>query len=167
MKRNMFLWQFTGFSFTVFLGTLLHFLYNLTNQSVFVAPFSAINESTWEHMKLLYFPMLIFAMIQSRFFADCKNFWCIKLVGIVVGLVLIPVIFYTYNGAFGKSPDFVNIAIFFISALLAFLLEARLFKSETFNCTSPRLAFLIICFIGILFVLFTFITPKIPLFKAP
>ena len=167
MKRDLFLWQFAGFVFTVLGGTLLHFLYNLTDQSVLVASFSATNESTWEHMKLLYFPMLIFALVQSRFFTDYKFFWCTKLAGIVFGLTLIPVIFYTYNGAIGKSPDFVNIAIFFISALLAFLLEARLFKSETFNCSNQKLAFFIICFIGILFVLFTFITPKIPLFKAP
>ena len=64
MKKDLFLWQFGGFVFTVVLGTILHFLYDLTNQSVLVAPFSAVNESTFEHMKLMYFPMLIFSLIQ-------------------------------------------------------------------------------------------------------
>ena len=90
MKKDLFLWQFGGFVFTVVLGPILHFLYDLTNQSVLVAPFSAINESTFEHMKLMYFPMLIFSLIQSRFFKEYKSFWCIKLIGILTGLALIP-----------------------------------------------------------------------------
>lgn len=93
MKRNLYLWQFVGFVMTVLGGTLLHFLYDLTNESVLVAPFSAVNESTWEHMKLMYFPLFVFALIQRRFFREYKSFWCIKLIGIITGLVLIPVLF--------------------------------------------------------------------------
>ena len=131
MKRNLSLWQFGGFSLTALLGTMLHFLYDWTNRSVLVATFSSVNESTWEHMKLLYFPLLIFALFQNRFSGDYKNFWCIKLTGILTGLILIPVIFYTYNGAFGRSPDWLNITIFFISAAVTFFLEWQLFKKTT------------------------------------
>lgn len=35
---------------------------------------------------------------------------------ILLGLVLIPVLFYTYNGVFGKSPDWINTAIFYFTA---------------------------------------------------
>lgn len=167
MKRNLSLWQFAGFTTTSLGGTLLHFLYDWTNQSILITPFSAVNESTWEHMKLLYFPMFILALIQSRFFKEYENFWCVKLAGIVTGLVLIPVLFYTYNGVFGKSPDWVNIAIFFISAVLAFILETWLFKKDLLRCRSPWLAFAVICLIGVLFVVFTFAPPQIPLFQDP
>lgn len=167
MKRDISLWQFVGFVFTGLFGTLLHFLYDWTNQSVLIAPFSGINESTWEHMKLLYFPLLIFALIQSRFFKEQENFWCVKLIGILIGLFSIPIIFYTYNGMFGKSPDWLNITIFFISAALAFIIETRLFKKNRLQCRYPSVAFAAICLIGILFVVFTFITPQIPLFKDP
>jgi hypothetical protein len=86
---------------------------------------------------------------------------------ILLGLVLIPVLFYTYNGAFGKSPDWVNIAIFYISALLAFLFEWRAFKQDPLPCRHPRIAFAVICLIGVLFVVFTFTPPQIPLFQDP
>lgn len=167
MKRDISLWQFAGFAVTSLVGTLLHFLYDWTNQSILIAPFSAVNESTWEHMKLLFFPMFIFALIQSRFFKTYENFWCVKLAGIVTGLVLIPVLFYTYNGVFGKSPDWVNIAIFFIAAALSFILEARLFKKDRMHCKSPWISVTLICIIAILFVVFTFATPQIPLFQDP
>ncbi len=160
MKQNLSLWQFAGFTLTSLGGTLLHFLYDLTNKSLLAAPFSAVNESTWEHMKLLYFPMLVFALVQSRFFKEYENFWCIKLVGILTGLTLIPVLFYTFNGAFGKTPDWINISVFFLSTAMAFFLETRLFRKNTLPCRMPRLAFTVICFIGILFVIFTFITYK-------
>lgn len=167
MKTKLLRWQFAGFIVTALGGTLLHFLYNLTKQSVLIATFSSVNESTWEHMKLLFFPMFIFALIQSRFFKEYKNFWCVKLVGILTGLVLIPILFYTYNGVIGKSPDWFNITIFFISAAATFILEIWLFKRDTLHCKLPWLAFALICLIGVMFVVFTFVTPQIPLFQDP
>lgn len=167
MKKDISLWQYTGFVFTAVFGTLLHFLYDWTGGSLLVAPFSAVNESTWEHMKLLYFPMLAFALIQSRFFRARRDFWCIKLAGILTGLALIPVLFYTLGGIFGGTPDWLNITIFFISAAIAFLVEARLFKGDGLPCRAPFLAVAVIVLIGVLFVVFTFITPQIPLFRDP
>lgn len=167
MKRNISLWQYAGFVFTAVFGTLLHFLYDWTGRSILAAPFSAVNESTWEHMKLLYFPMLVFSLIQSRFFRERKDFWCVKLAGITIGLALIPVLFYTLNGAFGKTPDWVNIAIFFVSAAVAFIVETRLFKKDSLNCRAALIDFAVISLIGVMFVVFTFVTPQIPLFRDP
>ena len=104
MKRSVGLWQLMGFAVTSFAGTLLHFLYEWLGKSPWIAPLSGVNESTWEHMKLLFWPMLFFAVVQSFFFRDCKAFWCIKLRGITLGLALIPVLFYTYNGVIGNPP---------------------------------------------------------------
>ena len=166
MKKYINLWQFVGFAFTSFLGTVLHFLYDLTG-SYLVAPFSAINESTWEHMKILFFPMLIFALVQHIFLKkEVKSFFCVKLKGILLGLFLIPALFYTYNGAFGTSPDWINIAIFFISALCVYVYEAHLFKYYTRD-KGCSLAFLVILLIAFLFVLFTFNPPTLPIFLSP
>ncbi|MBE6563569.1 MAG: hypothetical protein E7660_07515 [Ruminococcaceae bacterium] len=167
MEQKIIRWEFGGFSVAAILGTILHFLYGLTGENVLTAPFSAVNESTWEHMKILFIPLFFFALIQSRYFKETKSFWCVKLLGTLEGLILIPVLFYTYNGTFGKSPDFVNIGIFFASAATVFLLEAQLLKNETFRCKRPWLPFLLLCLIFGLFVLFTFNTPQIPLFKDP
>lgn len=161
------LWQSGGFAFVTLGGTLLHFLYDWTGGSILVAPFSGVNESTWEHMKLLYFPMLIFALVQSRFFRDRKNFWCVKLLGTVLGLILIPVLFYTLNGVLGKTPDWVNIAIFYISAAAVYYTEYRLFDAGWPKHCRLKLAFAAICFLGVLFISFTFATPHLPLFQDP
>ena len=167
MNKTLNRWQLAGFIFTSLAGTLLHFLYDWSGGSAIIAPFSGVNESTWEHMKLLYFPMLAFALIQSRFFRERRDFWCIKLAGILTGLALIPTLFYTLGGIFGGTPDWVNITIFFVSAAIAFLVEARLFKGDGLPCRVPFLTVAVIVLIGILFVVFTFMTPQIPLFRDP
>lgn len=167
MKRTLGLWQLMGFAVTAFVGTILHFLYDWLGEAIWISPFSGVNESTWEHIKLLFWPMFIYAVVQSFFFGDRKDFWCVKLRGILLGLVLIPVLFYTYNGVIGKSPDWINIAIFFISAAIAYIYETRLFNTEGLRCKSPRLAFAALVGIAILFVIFTFATPEIGIFKDP
>ena len=167
MKRSVGLWQLSGFAVTSLGGTILHFLYDWLGGAVWVAPFSGVNESTWEHMKLLFWPMFAFASIQSLFFRDGKDFWCIKLRGILTGLVLIPMLFYTYNGVIGRSPDWINIAIFFVCAAVAYIFEARLFKTEKHACHAQKFALTALCIIGVLFIVFTFYTPKIGIFRDP
>ncbi len=167
MKRSIGLWQWVGFGATSLGGTLLHFLYDWTGESVLAAPFSSVNESTWEHMKLLFWPLFIFAVVQSFFFRDRQDFWCVKLRGTLLGLALIPILFYTYNGAVAKSPDWLNITIFFVSAAVAYIYETRLFNSERLKCKSGKSALAALCLIALLFVLFTFVTPQIGLFEDP
>ena len=167
MKRSIKLWQILGFIFTSLLGTLLHFLYDWLDGATWIAPFSSVNESTWEHMKLLFLPTFIFAIIQSLLFKERKDFWCIKLRGILLGLILIPLIFYTYNGVIGKSPDWINISIYFISAAIVYIYETRLFNNERIICNSPSRPIMILCIIALLFALFTFATPEISIFKDP
>ena len=167
MKRSIGLWQLMGFAVTSLGGTLLHFLYEWLGEAVWIAPISGVNESTWEHMKLLFVPMFIFAIIQSFFFKERDDFWCIKLRGILLGIVLIPVLFYTYNGVIGKSPDWINIAIFFISAAIAYIYETRLFNENKLLCKSPKWRIIVLCAIALLFVVFTFATPEIGIFRDP
>ncbi|MBQ8340039.1 MAG: hypothetical protein IJY16_06305 [Clostridia bacterium] len=167
MKRSIGLWQFLGFGVTSLGGTLLHFLYEWLGKARWIAPLSGVNESTWEHMKLLFWPMFIFAIAESLFFRERENFWCVKLRGILLGLVLIPVLFYTYNGVIGSSPDWINIAIFFISAAVAYIYETRQFHKETLCCRSPQWAIVTLSVIALLFVTFTFLTPEIGIFKDP
>ena len=167
MKQRSILWQAAGFALVTLGGTLLHFLYDWAGERIWISPFSGVNESTWEHMKLLFWPLFLFALVQRLFFREQESYWCVKLAEIVLGLVLIPVLFYTYNGAFGKSPDWVNIAIFYVTALLVFLFEWWVFKKELPACKYSWLAFAAIFLISVLFVVFTFAPPQIPLFQDP
>lgn len=168
MKKSLKKWQRIGFVFTGALGVILHFLYEWTNESIITASFAAVNESTWEHMKLLFVPLFIFAIIQWKIKGrHYEGFWGVKLIGTLAGLITIPVIYYTYTGALGKSADWFNIAIFFIAAAVSFCLEGKLF-SRGVSLNIPQIwAFSALCIIFVAFIVLTFIQPEIPLFMDP
>ena len=167
MKSKTGLWQFAGFAFTSILGTALHFLYGWTESNI-VALFSGVNESTWEHMKILFFPMFVFAVLEYFFIGrEYEGFWCIKLKGIILGLLLIPGLFYGLSGAFGPTPDYVNIGIFFVSAALVYIYETKQFKCDCNKLRKEILAVILLCVIAALFFVFTFKPLEIPLFMDP
>lgn len=168
MKKSISSWQMIGFMFTGVAGTLLHFLYDWAGQNPLVGTFSAVNESIWEHMKLLFVPMLIFSFLEyARTGKDYPNFWCIKLIGTLVGLTAIPVLYYTYTGALGLSIDWFNIAIFFIAAAAVYWLETKLLQRGRLHCPFPAMALGGLVFLAIAFVMLTFYPLSLPLFQPP
>lgn len=159
-------YQIFSIIFTFIIGSLLHFTYNIFNQNAVVAIFSAINESTWEHLKLLFFPMLITTLIGWFYFRkEAPNFLCSKTIGILVAMAFTVIFFYTYTGILGKNIAFIDLSSFFIATILgefvAYLLIINKFKCNNF------IAIITLAIIFVCFIIFTFNTPKIGIFKDP
>ena len=168
MKKQIAFWQMVGFLVVAIAGTLLHFLFDWTGENTFVALFSAVNESIWEHLKLPFYPMVAVALVQYFFWGKkTASFWCIKLVGILLGLVLIPVVYYTYTGILGVNADWFNITIFFLAAGAVYWVETKLFQNGFACSVCSKVAVALICLMGLLFTVLTFSTPHIPLFEDP
>lgn len=166
MKKSISFWQMIGFIFTGAGGTLLHFLYDWSGKNPVIGAFSAVNESIWEHMKLLFFPMLVFSFIEhARIGKDYPNFWCVKVIGTILGLVMIPALYYTYTGALGVQADWFNIAIFFIAAAVVYWLETRLLQTGLPRCAFPKAAVACLILLGLVFVMLTYFPPNLPLFQ--
>ena len=168
MRKTIPYWQTVGFLFTGVVGTLLHFVFDWTGGNVIAGLFSAVNESIWEHLKLLYYPMLLFALLEWRYWGkNTESFWCIKLLGILLGMGTIVAVYYTYTGALGVKADWFNITLFFLAAGLTYWVETKLFQ-RSFRCplgNKPAIA--LVGFIAIVFTVLTFFPPKIPLFQDP
>ena len=109
-------WQFITVIICIVLGIILHFIYEWSGENMLVGLFSAVNESTWEHLKLLFYPMLLTTIIGYFYLGkSISSFLCAKTIGIIVAMCFTVVLFYTYTGILGTNVDFLNIAIFFIS----------------------------------------------------
>ena len=121
MKReqNWRTWETVGMLVTLLLGNGLHFLYDWTGQAGWAAYISAVNESTWEHMKLLAVPWILWTAVTC---IGQRSLRCAgpRAAGLLAGLVLIPAVFYTYTGIVGKSVDVVNVLLFQAAVLLAY-----------------------------------------------
>lgn len=111
------------FFFVLILGTILHFTYSLSGQEKTVSYFSAVNESVWEHLKLIFFPALVFSFIE--YFAYGKeraDFWAIKMTAILSSMLFIVVFFYTYSGILGYNLAVLDILSFVIATgILTFI----------------------------------------------
>ena len=169
MKRELRRWEIVGFIATGLFGTLLHFVYEWTGGNRVIAVFSAVNESTWEHMKLLFIPFLVFTVVEFIVFSEAfRNFFAVKAASILLGLVSIPALFYTLTGMFGKFPDWVNITIFFLADALLYFVSYRLLTDGALRGGAMQLAgFALLWALLFAFVWFPYRTPPLPLFLDP
>lgn len=154
------------FLFISILGTLLHFTYEWSQNNAIVGLFSAVNESTWEHLKLLFFPMLFLTLFELFFFRDRlpKNFLQVRTCRIFLGMGLIVVVFYTLLGVIGTSIDFLNIALFFVAVFFALWSENKQYRNSESKKETSSTAFSILLIFTLLFFVFTFLPPDIGLF---
>ena len=169
MRKNLLRWEIAGALFVCAAGTLLQFLYRWSGDNAVVAAFSGVNESTWEHMKTFFVPYFVFTMVQFIIFAEpFRNFFACKGASAAVGLVLIPALFYTISGALGETPDWVNIAIFYVAAVLMFFLSFCLLTRGALRSGWAQIVgFALLWLLLFAFVYFTYRTPQLPIFRDP
>lgn len=168
MSKKLLKYDIIGFIFVSIIGTLAHFVYEWTGKSVIAALFCPINESPWEHLKLIFFSYLIWTVIQAFIMKGAKNLLPAKFIGVFVGMTATLSFFYTYTGIVGRNIDWINILSFFIGVFIAFLLDYIIIKSEKMQGKGKNITTVILFIImSAIFTLFTFAPPLIPLFKDP
>ena len=169
MQKKLLRWELAGFLFVGAVGSLLHFLFSWTGNAPLAAAFSAVNESTWEHMKLLFVPFFLFTMVQFVVFAEpLRNFFAVKGAAALLGLLAIPALFYTFNGMFGKTVDWFNVLIFFLADALMFFVSRRMLLHGTLRGGTRQLAgFLLLWALAFAFVFFTYRPIHLPLWQDP
>ena len=153
--------------FSLILGTLLHFTYEWSGENLFIGSFSAVNESVWEHLKLVFYPMLIAAIVEYFFVKDVSNNYVeAKTIGIFTAICFIIVSFFTYSGIIGTSIIVIDILIFIISIILGEYVAYRLMKRENESTvTTECLSIIILVFLLLCFIIFTYLPPEVNLFR--
>lgn len=155
-----------GIIFVLITGTISHFIYEWSGNNFILGFFFPVSESTWEHMKLCFFPMLIYSLFMSkRLKADYPCVTSSLLFGILLGTFFIPVLFYTYTGILGRNFLPLDIAVFLLSVILAFITVYRLTLSCKMSSCSLWLSLSVLVMI-ICFVIFTYMPPNIGIFMA-
>ena len=183
-RTKIIAWNLCGIIFSLFAGTGLHFLYTWMPNPV-TAVFSSVNESTWEHLKLLFFPMLFFALLEYFFYGtELCGFFAIRGTSILTGMLFIVAIFYTYTGVLGYNVDFLNIGTIVVSIIATYCLSTKHMLSQLpddatfclYNNNGNELyrnlffkifiALVLLAFLLCL-VVFTFQPPELGLFQSP
>ena len=158
----------TGILFTAVLGTLTHFCYQWSGENPLLALVVPVSESTWEHMKMLFFPMLLWSLLESALLRKKYPdlFWA-DAAGILTGLLLIPAIFYIYSGILGRTWMIADILLFYVSILAGFLVRSRLAGRRDRPGISRWILLGALLALLAAFFLFTWNPPAFGIFRIP
>ena len=143
----------------ILLGSLSHFLYELSGGAAIFALFCPINESVWEHLKLLFFPFLFITAIQ--WYRQKPS-----LLPILCGLLTTVVLFYTYTGVIGRHFLIIDLLIFAFSVTVSFC-TSRYFSRKCTVVPSQSIVFSLWIITALFFFVFSCCPPNIPLFFPP
>ena len=94
-------------------GTLLHFLYEWSHENKVVAIFAAVNESTWEHIKIGMTPTILWSLLYIN-----KPSYIVALsLSLLTIILVIPLLFYTYTLFTKKAILVIDIISFIITII--------------------------------------------------
>lgn len=145
-------------------GTVLHFLYQWLPNPL-TALLAPVNESVWEHLKLLIYPTLIAAFVLSHRMREKNRYWG----GFFAAVLLMPLFLlgaYYLLRMFGISGLAVDIALYYVTMFLGFALAYLLIRRGTAERFAGFLLMLVILY-GASLILFTFAAPALPMFTPP
>lgn len=168
MNRKLKSSEWAGVLFTCVIGTLFHFIYEFSGNSPLVALIAPVSESTWEHLKMLVFPMIFYTLIQ--YFSVGKkyaNFMFGRFIGMLTGMLTITAAFYTYSGVIGTNYLFCDILTFLLGVFTAYFTAFKITKIQKPLRPGKTCSVFLIALLAITFMIFTFYPPSIPLFIAP
>lgn len=168
MQKKLFNCTILGFIFVSIAGSISHFVFEWSGYNFAAGLIFPVNESTWEHLKLLYFPYIIWTAIEYQCLKKEKGILAAKLIGAAAGMFFITIFFYTYTGAIGKSIEILNILSFFIGVSASFFTDYFFIKTQKFsNRRTDTICLAGLIALGGIFIIFTISPPFIPLFKDP
>ena len=147
-------------------GVMLHFVYDWSGGSRVLAVFAPVNESVWEHLKLVVVPVTGFGLVETRWVADRRRLWWAKFVEVLAAGSFIVAFFYTYTGAFGVSSVVsVDVLSFLVAGVGGQWLSYRLITDTGLRRVPLRVSVTGITLVMVAFGVLTFAPPHVPLFQ--
>lgn len=139
-------------------GTLLHFLYVWLPCS-FTAVFSPVNESLWEHVKIIFWPFLLGALFVTWGRPGAIRPWLLVLPLLCAAMLAVG---WVYHVSLRGDAMWVDILLYVLLIGLGFWLSSRF--SGPFVGVSWWIPAMLCVGLGLLILLFTAHPPAHPLF---
>jgi hypothetical protein len=162
--------EIVGATIVFLVGSLLHFLYELSGFATWAAVIGSVNESTWEHLKMFFWPGLLVGLIQHAYLRQhLPNLWTAKAVSLWVTPTTIALAFYTYLGVVlpidGRGTLIGTIITAFIGVYLGGWLSYVVLTAGPVRRRTTRLALASIALLTVMMVAFTWVPPRTFLFE--
>lgn len=157
---------------TVILGiaaSISHFAYKLSGENLIVGLFNPVNESVWEHLKLMFFPFLLWwiviYLVKNKKCEIPLDTWIVSAaVSLVAAPLSVLMLYYSYTGALGIESLLIDIFLVYICYFIALSVANHLLKYSNPNKSAAIVSVIVIAVIFIAFIIFTFNPPQLPIF---
>lgn len=161
-------WIVIGIPILFIIGSVMHFMYNIFGENPFVGLFAPINESIWEHSKMVLWPVILWWLLYycfrgKRYQIDKNKWFTSALVALMTSLITMPLLYYFYTGAFGVELLWVDISILLFAVLFGQLLGLHTYRYG--KGVNANFILVIFVLVVLLFMLFTYFPPHLPLFQ--
>lgn len=170
IKKISALTSLLGFFYLILFGSFLHFSYELLGRNSLLAAFVPVNESIWEHLKLILFPAALYGVFEYFLYGKkVPGFLAAKCLSILIGMLTVLMGYYTYSGILGRNFFLADIALYFLASALVSYLTYRLGAGGSVALSEGTGLRLLILLTGlmILFFHFTYRPPMLELFRDP
>lgn len=156
----------SGFFFVSVIGTLLHFAIGFFGYSPVLAVIAPVNESVWEHLKLLYFPELLWCFLNISLQKKYPCHLFSQAMGILTGILFTLVVFYTYSGILGEISTIFDILLYYAAVGVMQCTVFAVCKKGYCERQQQITGALVLILLCGLFALFTFFPPSLALFTS-
>ena len=166
MKGQIRKWELIGIGVIAGVGAVLHFAFEWSGELRPIAVFAAVNESVWEHLKLTYWPTLLYAAIgYPKVKGLTENFIIAKAVSVYVMPAAITALFYAYTAITGSDNLIADITIFVAAIALGQLASYKILALPKLSWRLYILAIIGLAALGVIYARFTFYPPQAPIFR--
>ena len=169
-KRTIALWEVGAFVWIMIAGSALHFTYELSGFNWFAALFGSVNESTWEHLKLFFWPGLVYTLVQHAFVKDfANNYWWGKGLALLVTPIGVMASFYLYLGVvlplYGEGTLWGAIGTGAVGVLLGNIVAYRVITAQQRPRPFEWYGKVIMVVMTIIFLTVTYFPPRVFVFE--
>ncbi len=150
------------------LAALLHELWEWTGNFLPAAIFAAVNESVWEHVKILLWPFLLWSVAQYYILRpNVKRLLTARVAGMLTVAVLTICFFYIYSGILGRSVLWIDLTSAAVWLLVGELVSVRVLNSPKNIESLWLVSASVLTLIVVMLLCFTASAPHIGLFEDP
>jgi hypothetical protein len=167
MKNPILKWELIGIVFIILAGGLLHFVFEWSGSWQPLAVIAAVNESTWEHLKLAFWPALIWFLIGIFYIRKTSNnFYFAKAIGILLMPISITVLFYAYT-AFMEDMLAIDLTIFVVAVIIGQLVSYKLLRIKPLPGWLNGSGIVLLTLMTAVFSTLTYYAPELKIFRDP
>lgn len=155
-----------GALFIAVVGTAWHFVYGWSGENGMLGWIAPVNESVWEHTKLVAIPSLMWNAIAALRLSPRDRLPWAAFAEACTGPVVMVLGYYAYTAVLGRGWFVMDIGLFFVSLAAGRLVNHRA-RVGAFGVPGPAVSFVLIAAVIVGFAVLTVEPPDLPLFQEP